>query len=146
MRGIFCGPNFIFPSFPLFSLFQMYRCRCLVIKAHVRTPVVIEPDVPSNDLPGLFGGIELPAPVDAFRLDNAVDTLGYGIIGRLVVLGHADGDVMIAEQFHITVTTVLYAAVGMMYKSFQILAPPHGRSLFYCLGEGFSTQPIILRE
>ena len=60
----------------------------------MRTPVVIEPDVPSNDLPGLFGGIELPAPVDAFRLDNAVDTLSYGIIGRLVILGHADGNII----------------------------------------------------
>ena len=63
--------------------------RHLVAEAHVRPEVIVEMDIAAYYVPGLLRRIEKP-PVDAFGLDDAIDTLGHGVVRGLVVLCHAD--------------------------------------------------------
>lgn len=72
----------------------MRHGRHLISDAHVRSIVIVEMNVPADDITGVFNVIEMPLAVDTFNLYNTVGPLGYGVVRRVIVLGHADGDAM----------------------------------------------------
>ena len=58
---------------------------CLHADARVRPPVVVEGDERGYALPCVLNALEALLAVDDLRLENAVHTLGYGIVGGLVL-------------------------------------------------------------
>lgn len=111
----------------------MRHCRYLISYAHVRTAVVVEVDESPDDLFRMLPGAELPPAINTFFLDNTVDTLGDGVVGRLVVLRHGDGDSMGPEHVDILITAVLDTAVRVVNQLFQAVASPHRHGLSECL-------------
>lgn len=51
---------------------------------------VVEVDVSTDDLLGMLDILEVTLSVDTFALDYPVDPLGDGIVRRVVVLRHAN--------------------------------------------------------
>jgi hypothetical protein len=72
---------------------------------------------------GLLHVGELFPPVSHSVFMNAVHAFRYGIVRRLVVLCHADGYMVLIQTFHIGIAAVLYASVGVMDKTVQIVFP-----------------------
>ena len=72
----------------------MRHGRHLISDAHMRAIVIVEMNVPADDITGVFNVIEIPLAVDTFSLYNTVGPLGYGVVRRVIVPGHADGDAM----------------------------------------------------
>ena len=72
----------------------MRHGRDLISDTHVRSIVIVEMNVPADDITGVFNVIEMPLAVDTFNLYNTVGPLGYGVVRRVIVPGHADGDAM----------------------------------------------------
>ncbi len=97
----------------------MRHGRYLISDAHMRAMIVIEMNVSADDIAGMFNVIEMPLAVDTFNLYNTVGPLGYGVVRRVIVLGHADGDVMSLQHGHIIVTAILHATVGVMDQSIK---------------------------
>jgi len=60
--------------------------------------------------------------VDYLRLEYAVHTLRYGVVGGLVVLRHADLDAVLLQFVRIGGTTVLYTSVRVMDEPFQLIS------------------------
>ncbi|CDB09788.1 unknown [Bacteroides sp. CAG:633] len=52
--------------------------------------IVVEVDVSTDDLLGMPDIVEVTLSVDTFALDYPVDPLGDGIVCRVVVLRHAN--------------------------------------------------------
>ena len=100
----------------------------LVADAHVRTPVVVEVDVAFDDTVGVLEGTET-LPVDAFHLYYTVGSLCDGIVRRVIVLTHGDGDAVFPEHSHIVVAAVLYASVGVVGQSLKNLTSAHVNGL-----------------
>lgn len=100
----------------------------LVSDAHVRTPVVVEVDVAFDDTVGVLEGTET-LPVDTFHLYYAVGSLCDGIVRRVIVLTHGDGDAVFPEHSHIVVTAVLHAPVGVVGQPFKDLTSAHVNGL-----------------
>ena len=107
----------------------MRCCRCLVADAHVQPPVVVEVDVALNHAVGMLKGVEALLAIDTFHLYYTVGTLGDGIVRRLVVLAHGDGNLMRLEHGHVVIAAILHATVGVMNLSIEDLAAGHGRGL-----------------
>lgn len=107
--------------------------RNFVTDAHVRTGVVVEMDVTTYHVAGLFHALKMFLAVNPFLLDDAVHPLGNGIVRRLVVFRHADGYMMLLKHRYIIVATILHAAVGMMDQAFQGVSSFRCVSLFYGL-------------
>lgn len=125
MPGIF----FLFPHpFPA-TLLLMYRERELIQDAHVRTMPVVKADVSAGDAAHPVHVAEQSLTVDTLCLNDAVDPFRHGIVRRLMVFRHADGDVMLPKHLHIGVTAVLYAMVRMVDQSLQACAAPHRHGL-----------------
>lgn len=83
----------------------------------MRSPIVVEVYDPRQQIPcdhhvrGAFH------PVEPFLLDDAVDPLGDRVVGRLVVLRHADRGFNGLLTINILITTILNAAVGVVDQS-----------------------------
>ena len=58
------------------------------VVAHVRTLVVVEVDNIPYDVVGILQVLWSFHPIQPFLLYNAIDTFGYSIVCRLVVLRH----------------------------------------------------------
>ena len=56
----------------MFSLLQMRHGRHLISDTHVRSIVIVEMNVPADDITGVFNVIEMPLAVDTFNLYNTV--------------------------------------------------------------------------
>lgn len=82
--------NFLFPHFLLFTLLQMYESGDFVTDTHMWPVAVVEVDVSTDDLLGMLDILEVTLSVDTFALDYPVDPLGDGIVRRVVVLRHAN--------------------------------------------------------
>ena len=108
----------------------------LVSDAHVRPVVVVEPDVVPDGVPGLLHAVEVSLAVDHLGLDDSVDPLGHRVVRGLVVLGHADGDVVCLQHVDIGVAAVLDTAVRVVDEAGEVIAAPAGDGLPYGLGEG----------
>ena len=67
-------------------------------------------DVALDDTVGMLIGVESRA-VDTFHLYYTVGALRNGIVRRLVVLTHGDGDTVGLEHGHVCVAAVLHASV-----------------------------------
>jgi len=106
----------------------MHQGRHLVADTHVQPPVIIEVDVAPDDSTGVFKGFEAGA-VDTFHLYYTIGTFGYGIVRRLVVLGHGDADVVCPKHGHVCIAAVLHTAVGVMDQPFEGLAAAHDHGL-----------------
>ena len=91
----------------------------------VRTGVVVEGDEPGYALPCILDALEAMFAIDDLRLQDAVHTLGYGVVSGFVVLCHANLDAIFLQFVRIGITAVLYASVRVMDESFQLV----GRSL-----------------
>lgn len=52
-----------------------------------------------------------------FVLQYAVNPFGHSILVAVVLLGHADPDVVLPEPLHVLVAAVLYAPVGVVYQA-----------------------------
>ena len=61
--------------------------------------------------------------VEPFLLDDSVHPFGNGVVGGLVILGHADACMDGVEPFHVPVAAVLGAAVGVVYQCAQVRIP-----------------------
>ena len=107
----------------------MRHSRDLVPDAHVRAAVVVEVDVPADDMVCMFHVPETPLAVDTLHLYDAVGPLGYGVVRGVVVLGHADGDVMGLQHGHIVVAAILHATVGVVDQPLEAVASTHGHGL-----------------
>lgn len=99
----------------------------------MRAMIVIEMNVSADDITGMFNVIEMPLAVDTFNLYNSVGPLGYDVVRRVIVLCHADGDVMSLQHGHIIVTAILHTTVGVMDQSIKASASFHGNGLTDCL-------------
>ena len=124
----FLSINFVFPHFFLLSLFQMCHCWHLVSDAHVWAVVVVEMYEAFYDAVGVLEGVEARA-IDTLYLYYSVGALGDGVVRRVVVLRHGDGDVMLPEHLHVVVAAVLHAPVGVVDQSLKLLAAAHGHGL-----------------
>ncbi len=96
-------------------MFAMGLIGRFVVDAHVRTTMVVEGDETGNDVVSFHPIGELRLAIDYFVLYHAVDSLGNGIVGRRVILRHADGDVVFLQFGDVVVTAVLHPSVGMIY-------------------------------
>ena len=67
----------------------------------MRSAVIVEVDIASYNLLRMPDIIESVPSIDTFRLDNPVGTFRDSIVRRLVVLRHADCDVVLPEGLHI---------------------------------------------
>lgn len=79
----------------------MSQCRYFVPDAHMRSAVIVEVDITPYALLCLPNVIEPVPAIDTFRLDNPVGTFCDSIVRRLIVLRHADCDVMFLEGLHL---------------------------------------------
>ena len=68
----------------------MYKSRDFVTDTHMWPAIVVEVDVSTDDLLGMLDILEVTLSVDTFALDYPVDPLGDGIVCRVVVLRHAN--------------------------------------------------------
>ena len=74
----------------------------LVADAHMRTMIVVEINEAVNLLLGILNVFKaMLLTIDMLSLDSAVYTLGNGIIGRLIVLRHANLDTIFLQFFNI---------------------------------------------
>ena len=121
--------NSVFPHPFLLSLLQMRCCRRFVSDAHVQPSVVVEVDVAFYHPAGMLKGVEALLPVDTFHLYYTVGPLGDGIVRRLVVLAHGDGDSIRLEHGYVGIAAVLHATVGVMDESLEDFAARHGYGL-----------------
>ena len=90
--------------------------RCLHADAGVRAGFVVEGDKAGYALQCVLVRLEALLAVDDLSLEYAVHTLGYDVVGRLVVLRHADSDAVSFQFVRIGVTAVLHASVRVMDK------------------------------
>ena len=72
----------------------MYESGDFVTYAHMGPVIVVEVDVSADDVPGMPDVVEVTLSVDTFALDYPVDPFGNGIVRRVVVLRHADGNLV----------------------------------------------------
>ena len=98
--------------------------------AGMRPLLVVEADERADALPCVLQALEAALAVDDLGLEDAVHTLGYGVVRGLVVLRHRDADAVPLQLVRIGITTVLYAPVGVVDEVPQLL----GR----CLRDGHS--------
>ena len=71
--------------------------------------------------------------IKPFRLYGAVYPLRQTVIGRIVILTHADTDIVVVQHRCISITRILHTAVRMVRRAAQITsACPHHR-LLQCL-------------
>ncbi len=127
---------FLPPHLFLYPILQMHNSGYLISQTHVRPAMVIEMYISPDEIPCMPDVIELVLPIDTFHLDDSVDALRNGIVGRFVVFRHADGDAVLLEKLHVSVTTILNAPVGVVYQTGEILAPRHFNGLLYSLLQG----------
>lgn len=52
-----------------------------------------------------------------FVLQDAVNPFGHSILVAVVLLGHADPDVVFLQLLHVLVAAVLYAPIGVVYQA-----------------------------
>lgn len=95
----------------------------------MRAPGVVEPD-DSRQLPScLFPVPETGDAVEPFDLDDAVHTLGDGVVRGLVALRHADAHSVAPEQVDIVVAAIPGASVRVMDQLRQIVSASPGDAL-----------------
>ena len=111
---------------------MMRHFRRLASDAQMRAGTVVEGDEITDKLPCLPISGELWLPIQTFRLYDAVGTLGNGVVCGIVVLRHGYGHVMLLQQFHVIVTAVLDAAVGVVDQTCHTCTCTGG----LCLGQG----------
>ena len=68
----------------------MYESGDFVTDTHMWSVAVVEMDVSTDDLLGMPDILEVALSVDTFALYYPVDPLGDGIVRRVVVLRHAN--------------------------------------------------------
>ena len=113
-------------------LLPVYLCGHLHPKTIVWALVVVEGYVPAQALACLCN-VPVPLlPIYDLGLYRSVDTLGYGIVRRLVVFSHADADIVPVQLTNICITAVLYPPVRVVYKSLKVVPA----SLLYCHAQG----------
>lgn len=71
--------------------------RDLVANASMRSLLIVELDKLSNTLLCILDALEAMFSVDDLRLQNTIHTFCYGIVRRLIVLSHADSDLVLPE-------------------------------------------------
>ena len=104
----------------------------LVSDAAMRALLVVEADEAGDAIPGVRLALETMLTVDDLCLKDAVHTLGYGIVRRLVIFCHADSYTMFVKFLRIGIAAVLYASVGVVYEMVELFL----RGLFHCHPEG----------
>ncbi len=87
------------------------------VKAHVRALVVVEVDGRLQRLSDLPDGEECHAH-EQLVLDDAVDTLGHGVVPGVSALGHADPDVVLPQDVRIGIAGILDAPVRVVDEVF----------------------------
>ena len=89
----------------------MHFGRCHVPQRHVRAFVVVE----------VYYVVQLALAVlkvskfhiiEPFRLDNAIGTLGYGVLKRVSALCHAYPHAMACQQLYIRARAVSFPEIG----------------------------------
>ena len=102
---------FLLPHLFLRSSLEVYHCGYLVSDTHVRPIVIVEVYEPSDDVPGMFQIVEGFSGIYDFGFYNSIRTLRNSIIGRVIILCHADSDTMFPEHCHVIITTILHPPV-----------------------------------
>ena len=82
---------------------------------------IIKRNKSSNNRSCLIYILKMSVTVDSFLFYYTIHPFCNGIVGRLGVLGHTDGDVVLVECINIQITTVLHSPVRMMNQPGQIL-------------------------
>lgn len=113
---------FFFPKvFPGFGT-VVHLHRGLVADAHMWAYVVVDVNHSGDTAFRVRKVGEEFLVVNPLDLEDAVHTLGDGVVGGLVALGHTDADVVFGECVHISVAGVLRAAVGVVYGGAEVAA------------------------
>lgn len=87
------------------------------VKTHVRSLVIVEfYELADLDL-RLVNGLEVFPRIDEFCLHSPVHALCNAIISGVIVLCHADHDVVDLQFGDIHITAVLRASIRVMYDS-----------------------------
>lgn len=87
--------------------------------------VVIEVDVASNDISGMYQRVETLLAVDTFDLDLSVDGLCDGIVSRFVVLRHRNCASVCLQHLNIGIAAVLYTAVRVVNQALEGVDTTH---------------------
>ena len=96
--------------------------RSLHADAHVRTAGVVEVHELGNLALRVLQVLETAGlHIDALGLYGGVHALCQGVVRRLVVLRHADGDTVFLKLSDEHVATVLHAAVGMVDEPLEVV-------------------------
>lgn len=96
--------------------------RSLHADAHVRTAGVVEVHELGNLALRVLQVLETAGlHIDALGLYGGVHALCQGVVRRLVVLRHADGDTVFLKLSDVHVATVLHAAVGMVDEPLEVV-------------------------
>ena len=114
-------PSRRLPHDALRALLLMCLRGSLHADAGVRAGVVVEGDEAGYALQCVLVRLEALLAVDHLRLQDAVHTLGNGVVSGLVVLRHGDAYPVLLQFVRIGVTAVLYAPVRVMDESFQFI-------------------------
>lgn len=91
--------------------------------AHMRSSCIIECYYATQQAPGIHDILGTRHYIKPFRLQYAVYPLCDGIVGRLVILGHAYAGSQILEIVHILVAAILNAPVGVVDELGQLIVP-----------------------
>lgn len=127
---------FPFPQPFLFAAPGVRRLRGVVADAHVGPARVVKVDVPSDGLAGR-GDVGEGAPaVYGLLLYYAVDALGHGVVGGVVVLGHAHRYAVSPQLADVGVAAVLHPAVGVVDEAVKTVRAAHRHGMGYGLPEG----------
>ena len=114
---------FLLPHLLLLSVLLMYSIGSLHAKTVMRTLSIVEINESAYLLQGLPVSLETSfLAIYALALDCAVHALSYGVVGRFVIFGHGDLDIVLLQFINVSVTAVLHAPVGVMDESRQITA------------------------
>ncbi len=127
---------FPFPQLFLFAAPGVRRLRGVVADAHVGPARVVKVDVPADDLAGRGDVGESAAAVYGLLLYYAVDALGHGVVGGVVVLGHAHRYAVSPQLADVGVAAVLHPAVGVVDEAVKTVRAAHRHGMGYGLPEG----------
>ena len=92
------------------------------------TLVIIEVYEQGYPFTGIINGLETVLAIDNLRLEYTVYTLCNSVVGRLVILRHADHYTIFLQFLRVGVAAVLHASVGVVNEPRQFV----GR----CLADG----------
>lgn len=92
----------------------------LVSDAHVRSAMVVEAYISLHLPKRVHHVFEHRPSIDVFCLYDAIHPLRYAIVRRVVILRHADGDIVRPKQVRVCIAAVLSTSVRVVYQAQEI--------------------------